>query len=228
MARRHGHRRGATRCFDLAAGIPLALIATPLIVVLALASWWSFRAWPIFTQRRVGYRGREFTFIKIRSLPTSTSLTADKYALAGVRNTRFGSFIRGLHLDELPQLWLVVTGRMSLVGPRPEMPWLIDRLDPTFQRERTSVKPGCTGLWQLSEDAAKLIGEAPAYDLFYVRNRSVRLDAWVLWRTVTRWCGRRPLDLSELRSFERVRPEPQEAEAILEPLDVPVPAGKSA
>ena len=110
-----------------------------------------------------------------------------------MENTRFGQFLRKFHLDELPQLWLVVWGTMSLVGPRPEMPSLAATFDPDFVAERMTVKPGCTGLWQISTASAGLIGEAPEYDLLYIRSESIRLDLWVLARTASEMLGRAPL-----------------------------------
>ena len=112
------------RLLDLSVGIPLALLSLPFVVVFAVGSAVSYRAWPLFTQQRLGVNGRSFTFVKIRSLPVSAPDEADKYELAFVENNRCGRFLRRYHLDELPQLWLVVFGKMSLVGPRPEMPFL--------------------------------------------------------------------------------------------------------
>jgi hypothetical protein len=100
-----------------------------------------------------------------------------------VTRTRFGRFIRATHLDELPQLFLVVSGRMSLVGPRPEMEAVAATFDPEFMEERMRIRPGCTGLWQVSKAADHLIGEAPEYDCYYVHNNCIRLDLWILWRT---------------------------------------------
>ncbi len=110
--------------------------------------------------------------------------TADKYQLAALDLPKFARTVRYRHLDEFPQLWLVITGKMSLVGPRPEMPTLSASFDQDFVAERLSVKPGCTGLWQVSTSARRLIGEAPKFDLHYVRNWTLRLDAWILYRTV--------------------------------------------
>jgi len=176
------------------AGTVLALAAVPLIVVLAAAVCVSLRTWrPFFFQQRVGRAGRRFTVPKLRTLPASAPADADKYALAAIRTTRLASALRRTHLDELPQLLLVPTGRMSLVGPRPEMPRLLDQFDRAFVAARCSVRPGCSGLWQVSRDAHKLIGEAPEYDLYYLSNGGLRLDLWILWCSALALTGRRPL-----------------------------------
>jgi nucleoside-diphosphate-sugar epimerase/lipopolysaccharide/colanic/teichoic acid biosynthesis glycosyltransferase len=160
------------------------VIALPLMLVLAGLSALMFRAAPLFRQERVGLDGRWFTLSKIRSLPADTAQNAPKYDLLTAENGRFGRFIRRTHLDELPQLWLVVIGKMALVGPRPEMPDLAARFDPAFARRRVTTRPGCTGLWQLSPEFDRLIGEAPEYDLFYVGHANLRLDLWILARTL--------------------------------------------
>ncbi|MBW3614211.1 MAG: sugar transferase, partial [Actinobacteria bacterium] len=85
--------------------------------------------------------------------------------------------------DELPQLLLVPIGRMSLVGPRPEMPFLHDAMPAPFARLRTEVRPGCAGLWQIGHQCSGLIVEAPEYDLYYVDNWSPVMDLVILWRT---------------------------------------------
>ena len=194
------------RGFDIIIGLALAVVVTPLIILLAVGSCVSFRAWPFFTQWRLGKDQRPFRFIKIRSLPPSTERHADKYALESVQNTRFGRFLRRTHLDELPQLWLVVIGRMSLVGPRPEMPALAARFDRKFVELRCQVRPGCTGLWQLSDGKHKLIGEAPKYDVYYVGHRTTRLDCWVLARTVLALFGLcRPIDLRSVPRWTQKR-----------------------
>ena len=179
----------AKRCFDLIVGTLLAVIFTPVMLVLALGSAIAYHAWPIFVHRRVGRDGRTFRFVKLRSLPTSTPKYIDKYELNSHRNNRWGMFLRSSHLDELPQLWLVVTGRMSLVGPRPEMLELSDTFDPLFVEERLTVRPGCTGLWQICTASNRLIGESPEYDLHYVREWTLRLDLWILARTALELVG---------------------------------------
>jgi lipopolysaccharide/colanic/teichoic acid biosynthesis glycosyltransferase len=183
------------RAFDLAAGVALSIVTAPIIVLLAVGSAVSFRAWPLFVQKRLGRGGRPFCFVKLRTLPTDTPVDADKYTIAATTTTRWGRFLRASHLDELPQCWLVVTGRMSLVGPRPEMPALAARFDATFMRERLAVRPGITGPWQVSTACSGLIGEAPEFDRLYLAHAGPRLDAWVLLRTTGTLVGLRPLPL---------------------------------
>jgi lipopolysaccharide/colanic/teichoic acid biosynthesis glycosyltransferase len=185
----------AKRIFDLTAGVALSIVTAPIILLLAVGSAVSFRAWPLFVQDRLGRGGCSFRFIKVRSLPTSTPPGADKYAIAQATNTWWGWIIRGSHLDELPQCWLVVTGRMSLVGPRPEMPDLAATFDAVFVAERLTVRPGITGPWQVSTASKGLIGEAPGFDRLYLAHAGARLDAWIMFRTIGTFVGLRPLPL---------------------------------
>jgi len=179
------------RLFDIVAATLLFVVALPAMIILAVAVAASLRTWrPLFFQQRIGRDGRPFTFVKLRTLPTATPRYADKYAIATVTTTRLGRFLRASHLDELPQLALVVTGRMSLVGPRPEMAGLLERFPAPFVAARLSVRPGCTGIWQISGDADRLIGEAPHYDLYYLAHANARLDLWILGRTLLRVAGR--------------------------------------
>ena len=99
------------------------------------------------------------------------------------RVTRVGSFIRKFSLDELPQFINVLKGDMSLVGPRPELPWLVQEYEP-WQRKRFAVPPGMTGWWQVNSRADKPMHEHTEEDLFYVRNYSLLLDLQILWRTI--------------------------------------------
>jgi lipopolysaccharide/colanic/teichoic acid biosynthesis glycosyltransferase len=183
------------RAFDLTAGVVLSIVTAPIVALLAVGSAVSFRAWPIFVQKRLGRDGRPFCFVKLRTLPTDTPLEADKYAIAGTTTTRWGGFLRASHLDELPQCWMVVTGRMSLVGPRPEMPALAARFDAAFMGDRLAVRPGITGPWQVSTALSGLIGEAPEFDRLYLAYAGPRLDAWVLLRTTGMLVGLQPLPL---------------------------------
>jgi lipopolysaccharide/colanic/teichoic acid biosynthesis glycosyltransferase len=177
------------RALDVVVSVLLVLIVVPVIIVAALGSWLSLRAWPFFVQERVGKNGRPFRFVKVRTLPPSFPTYADKHQLGQAHIPGFCRGLRRLHLDELPQLLLVVRGRMSLVGPRPEMAPLHERLSPAFAELRTSTRPGCTGLWQVSEACSDLIGDAPQYDRFYLANRTLRLDLWVLGRTALNMLG---------------------------------------
>jgi lipopolysaccharide/colanic/teichoic acid biosynthesis glycosyltransferase len=177
-------RERQKRLVDLTLGMVVAVLALPVIGVLAIGAAVSLRAWPFFVQPRLGRASRVFRMVKIRTLPPSTPPSMDKYFVRQVETTRFGRLLRMTHLDELPQLLLIPGGRMSLVGPRPEMPELAGTIDPGFMAARTAIRPGCTGLWQVSADAGKLIAESPEYDLFYLRRGGLRLDLWILWRTI--------------------------------------------
>jgi lipopolysaccharide/colanic/teichoic acid biosynthesis glycosyltransferase len=106
--------------------------------------------------------------------PTST---------ADPRITRIGRFLRRTSLDELPQIMNVLKGEMSLVGPRPEMPFIVEGYN-ALHRLRLMVKPGITGLWQLSADRASPIHENIEYDLYYIRNRCFFMDLAILLHTV--------------------------------------------
>jgi lipopolysaccharide/colanic/teichoic acid biosynthesis glycosyltransferase len=112
----------------------------------------------------------------------------DKYAVAPVdsrdsRITEYGRWLRGSSIDELPQLINVLKGDMSLVGPRPEMPFIADTYD-AWQRRRLSVKPGITGLWQILGRKDLPMHENLQYDFYYIRNRSLSHDLSILLRTV--------------------------------------------
>ncbi len=199
----------AKRVVDLVAGSALALLAVPVIVGLALVMACSLRCSPLFVQQRVGRDGRSFRFWKLRTLPKAAPAYADKYAIEQIPIPRVARFLRATHLDELPQLFLVPLGLMSLVGPRPEMPQLHESGDQAFARARTSVRPGCTGLWQISAAYHRLIWEAPEYDLSYLRLANLRLDLWILWRTATMAVGRsRPVTLDEIPRWALHRDAP--------------------
>src|SRR5439155_24639230 len=111
----------------------------------------SLRAWPFFVHERVARDGELFRFLKLRTLPPSAPRYASKYEIRTVQRSRLTAWMRQRHLDELPQLLLVVAGKMSLVGPPPEMAELHGSMEPAFARARTQVRPGCSGLWQISD-----------------------------------------------------------------------------
>lgn len=137
-----------------------------------------------FRQERVGYHGRKFSIYKFRSM----YVHAPKYAKTprgknDPRVTRMGRFLRSTSLDELPQLINVVKGDMSLVGPRPEMPFIVEKYKPIY-RYRLLVLPGLTGLWQVSGRTDKPLEENIKYDLYYIKNQSFLMDMMILLRTI--------------------------------------------
>ena len=212
-----GRSAGVKRAIDMLAGTALALVALPLVLVLAAISAVSFRAWPFFVQRRVGRFGHPFRLVKVRTLPRHVPRYADKYAIQGVPLPRWAQFARRHKLDELPQLFLVPLGKMSLVGPRPEMGGLHESFESAFATARTSMRPGCTGLWQISDQCHRLISEGVEYDKFYMRNHSVRLDLWILARTVRTVLGGKPVGLGDVPSWAIATPRVHAPSLELEP-----------
>ena len=174
----------AKRCLDLGIAAVLLVLTLPVILVSALITLVVLRTWPFFTQTRIGRDGEPFKLLKVRTLPKSTPRYAIKYEVARLHIPTFSLMLRRLHLDELPQLLLVLTGKMSLVGPRPEMPNLYCAFDPDFAERRVRVRPGCTGLWQISEHCDRMIFEHPEFDSFYLEHRTLRLDLRVLVRSI--------------------------------------------
>jgi lipopolysaccharide/colanic/teichoic acid biosynthesis glycosyltransferase len=189
------------RCFDVVVGTLLAIVSLPVILILAACSAARFGACPIFVQERVGFHGRRFRIWKIRSLPTSTPGSVDKYELQNVHIPRLGAFMRSTHLDELPQFMQVVLGDLSLVGPRPAIPELVEHFTPAFTELRTSVRPGCSGLWQVTPSGSKPMYEDPEPDERYVQCMSLRLDVWILFRTVLMCTSGSVVELDDVPSW---------------------------
>lgn len=159
------------------------LVLSPLVLVIGLAIKLNSKGPVIFKQKRVGLRGRHFTMYKFRSM----SIEAPKYAPTpnspeDSRITRVGKWMRRTSLDELPQLFNVFRGDMSLVGPRPEMPFIVEQYT-AFQKQRLEAKPGITGVWQISAFRGEPIHENIEYDLFYLENRSLLLDLAIIVKT---------------------------------------------
>jgi lipopolysaccharide/colanic/teichoic acid biosynthesis glycosyltransferase len=176
----------AKRAIDLVVGIPLLLVSLPVQIVLCAVSAAALRTWPLFVQLRPGRDGRLFRIIKIRTLPRTVPAYGHKTDLAAQMRTApaICRLLRRTHLDELPQLALVPLGRMSLVGPRPSQPLEFEHIGDTFEWMRTAVRPGCTGLWQIGAAHDGSLDAAPEYDTVYLERASVRLDLWILCRTV--------------------------------------------
>lgn len=172
------------RVFDLVAGAVLLAAFSPLFAIIAALVRIDSKGPAFFTQKRVGKDGRIFNIYKFRTMWTD----APKYAYHPTtakddRITKVGRFLRKSSLDELPQLFNVIKGEMSLVGPRPEMPFVVESYG-LRERQRLAVLPGITGLWQLSADRAYLIHENLQYDLYYIRNRGIFMDLAILLHTL--------------------------------------------
>jgi exopolysaccharide biosynthesis polyprenyl glycosylphosphotransferase len=179
---------------DIVLGIALLLVASPVILVAAIAVRVTSPGPVLFRQRRIGVDGRPFTMFKLRSMYRDAE---ERKAALMARNegngvlfkvhddpriTRVGKVMRRFSVDELPQLWNVVRGDMSLVGPRPPLPSEVDGYqDEVFRR--LHVRPGLTGLWQVSGRSDLSWDESVRLDLRYVDNWSVAMDLLILWKT---------------------------------------------
>lgn len=172
------------RGMDLVIALPGAILALPFGLLLAAAIKLDSTGPVFFVHERVGREGRRFRIFKFRTMVEN----ADPYALApessaDPRVTRVGRWLRRTSLDELPQLWNVIRGDMSLVGPRPEMPFVVEQYRP-WQRRRLDVPQGITGLWQIAGRKRLPLHNNMEYDFYYIRNRSFFLDCAILLRTV--------------------------------------------
>lgn len=171
------------RVFDFVVAAFLLVVASPVMAVVALAILWTDGAPILFRQKRIGMGGEPFEILKFRSM----YVHAPKYAVTpdsghDPRITPIGRILRRTSLDELPQLLNVLRGDMSLVGPRPEMAFIVETYN-DLQRQRLNAKPGITGLWQISPDRAQAIHENMDYDIYYIRNQSFLLDLAILAKT---------------------------------------------
>lgn len=197
-------QEAAKRTLDISSSLALIIILAPLLLLL----WWLVRstsAGPaLFRQERVGRDIRPFTMLKLRTMYVDNDdlvhrtyvahlLAADRPAAAGPdglfkleqdpRVTRLGVWLRRSSLDELPQLFNVLHGEMSLVGPRPVLPWEARMFEERYRR-RFLVKPGITGLWQVSGRSRLTMREALELDVEYAVRQSFKLDLIIILRTV--------------------------------------------
>lgn len=177
------------RVFDVVCAVLLLILCVPFFVVIALLIKRDTAGPALFRQQRVGKDGRTFLLYKFRTMYSDTPAYALKPDDADESKiTPVGAFLRATALDELPQLVNVLKGEMSLVGPRPEMPFVVQMYTPS-QRQRLAVKPGITGPWQLSSVRHLPIHQNIHYDLEYIKNQSFRLDLRILLRTLG-FCAR--------------------------------------
>jgi lipopolysaccharide/colanic/teichoic acid biosynthesis glycosyltransferase len=173
------------RLVDLVIAVPAALLTAPVIVLLALAIRLESPGHPIYTQTRVGKDGELFAIYKLRTMVRGAEFTGAGLAIqeGDERITRIGNFLRRYSLDELPNLWNVLRGEMSIVGPRPTLAVQVEQYTER-QRRRLDVKPGITGWAQINGRATLPWPERIELDIWYVEHRSPWLDLRILARTV--------------------------------------------
>lgn len=193
--------RIAKRSLDILAGGAALIVAAPLIALAAVAVRVMSPGGALFTQSREGLNGRRIRVPKIRTmvpdaeaelerrLGEDPALRDEWESNMKLRDDfrlvpRVGRFLRRFSLDELPQLWSVLRGDMSLVGPRPFPDYHLARFSPHFRALRQRVRPGITGLWQVTVRSAGTIEQQESLDTFYIRNWSIWLDLYILARTV--------------------------------------------
>ena len=195
--RQDGWHRVGKRAFDLVIATLLIVLLTPLLIALAAGVKFDSAGPAYFRQRRVGRNGGHFELWKFRTMRvdaesmlaelTNATATADGNGLFKMRDdprvTRFGRWLRRTSLDELPQLWNVVLGEMSLVGPRPALPHEVAEFD-DFTLRRLRVKPGITGLWQVSGRSDASFATYSRMDAFYAENWTLVGDLRILLRTI--------------------------------------------
>ena len=197
--------RATKRAFDLVTSMLLLTLLLPLFLLCTILVWRSSPGPILFRQTRVGAQGRAFTFVKFRSMRADSDPSLHRAYVAAFiqgqaekqgdadgamyklvddpRVTRIGRWLRRTSLDELPQLFNVIRGEMSLVGPRPPIPYELEhyRLE---QLGRLAVKPGITGLWQVSGRNRTTFDEMVALDLEYIQQASFITDLKILAKTI--------------------------------------------
>lgn len=183
--------RAFKRVFDIVASLIVLVLVWPLIVIGALAVKLDSKGPAFYRQTRVGLFGEPYEIVKLRSMRIDAEVagTAVWAEENDPRVTRVGRIIRKIRVDELPQLWCVLKGEMSVVGPRPERPSFVEQLqqDIPFYAERHMVKPGLTGWAQINYPYGASVEDARAkleYDLYYAKNYSPFLDLLILMQTV--------------------------------------------
>lgn len=202
-----GQRQGAAsarllkRAIDLVLTVPAVLVTLPIILLLIAAVRIADPGRAIFMQQRIGFRGRSFNVYKIRTMyhdaqeRLEKALTKDPKLAAEWRSNfklendprilpGIGHILRRFSLDELPQLWNVLLGDMSLAGPRPFPPYHLKSFDVEFQTQRSSVMPGLTGLWQITVRSDGDLAAQKEQDTLYIENWSIWLDLQIMLQTL--------------------------------------------
>lgn len=171
------------RAIDIFFSLAVLIFLSPVFLVLAILVKTTSSGPIIFSQKRVGKDGKNFTIYKFRTMKKS----ARRYDYSPInpndkRITKLGRFLRESGLDELPQFVNVLKGEMSIVGPRPEMAFIVKKYN-NKERRRLFLKPGITGIWQIKTGRKKLIHEDLDFDLYYIDNMSISLDLLIMAET---------------------------------------------
>lgn len=183
------------RAWEFIAALAIGIVLLPFEIVIALLVLCTSRGPVIYKQARVGKNGRNFTFYKFRSMMAlaadgSAETSGAVWAAKGdARTTPIGKFLRASHLDELPQLWNILRGDISFVGPRPERPEIVAKLETQipYYKTRLLVKPGVAGWAQINYRADRDLEDVKQklqYDIYYLKNRSLILDLAIIVKTV--------------------------------------------
>ncbi|WNR43770.1 sugar transferase [Paenibacillus roseipurpureus] len=171
--------------FDLVLGLTLLLLTSPLLIVVPILIKLDSKGPVIFKQQRYGKHGRIFDIYKFRTMYTDVPKEG-RSPVSGKdpRITSIGRMLRKTSIDELPQLFNILRGEMSFIGPRPEQRSIVETEYSDWERQRFCVTPGITGLWQISPERIHPIHENLHYDFKYAREVSWKMDAKIIWGTL--------------------------------------------
>lgn len=173
------------RALDIVGSMIALALFLPFWILIIILIRLDSKGPAIFSHERAGLNGKKFRLYKFRTMHADVG--AQEYAPATAddkRVTRIGKFLRHTSLDEVPQFWNVLIGSMSLVGPRPEMTFIVEKYN-ELQKKRLLVKPGLTGLWQIYGRKDIPLHENAEYDYWYILHRSLGLDLLILLKTIT-------------------------------------------
>jgi lipopolysaccharide/colanic/teichoic acid biosynthesis glycosyltransferase len=186
------YERAIKPLLDRFAGIALSIVTLPLVAVIVPGIWVKLGGSAIYRQKRLGLHGREFTVYKFRTMETDRRVGASSISHTDrrvnhksnddPRHVPYGRFLRKWSLDEIPQFWNIALGDMAVVGPRPELPHIVSGYE-DWQHRRHEVKPGLTGLWQVTARGDIPMHEGTGIDIDYAEGVTFRGDMWILLNT---------------------------------------------